>query len=53
MYRLLLSLVTIITFFIISATSSVSEPLAMFFLGADLSLCFLRNRMSYVVGHIR
>lgn len=36
MYRLLLSLVTIITFFIISATSSVSEPLAMFFLGAGL-----------------
>lgn len=36
MYKLLLSVVTIITFLLISATSSVSEPLAMFFLGAGL-----------------
>lgn len=36
MYKLLLSVVTIITFFIISPTSSVSEPLVMFFLGAGL-----------------
>ena len=36
MYRLLLSALTIIVFFIMSATSSVSEPLAMFFLGASL-----------------
>ena len=36
MYKLLLSVMTILIFYIILATSSVSEPLAMFFLGAGL-----------------
>lgn len=36
MYRLLLSLMMIIPFFVISVTSSVTEPLTMFLLGAGL-----------------
>jgi hypothetical protein len=36
MYRLLLSVVMIIPFFVISVTSSVAEPLTMFLLGAGL-----------------
>lgn len=36
MYKLLLCVVTIIIFYFILATSSLSDPLAMIFLGAGL-----------------
>lgn len=36
MYRLLVCVVMIIPFFVVAATSSVSEPLTMFLLGAIL-----------------